>query len=60
MGWLQEQKNQLTIRPRQLDIPPTVMVSPSQARVIQYTTLIIIPLLILLLGGGIWWRRRKG
>jgi hypothetical protein len=60
LGWLQEQKNQLTIRPRQMDIPQTVMVSPTQAKVIQYTTLIIIPLMILLLGAGIWWRRRKG
>jgi ABC-type uncharacterized transport system involved in gliding motility auxiliary subunit len=60
LGWLQEQKDQLTIRPRQLDIPQQIMISPSQARVIQYSMLIIIPLLILLLGGGIWWRRRKG
>jgi ABC-type uncharacterized transport system involved in gliding motility auxiliary subunit len=60
LGWLQEQKNQLTIRPRQLDVPQQIMISPSQSRVIQYTTLIIIPLMILLLGGGIWWRRRKG
>jgi ABC-type uncharacterized transport system involved in gliding motility auxiliary subunit len=60
LGWLQEQKDQLTIRPRQLDVPQQIMISPNQGRVIQYTTLIIIPLLILLLGGGIWWRRRKG
>lgn len=60
LGWLQEQKDQLTIRPRQLDIPQQIMISSSQGRVIQSATLIIIPLLILLLGGGIWWRRRKG
>jgi ABC-type uncharacterized transport system involved in gliding motility auxiliary subunit len=60
IGWLQEQQDQLTIRPRQVDVPQQVMVSPSQAKVIQYTSLILIPLLILLLGGGIWWRRRKG
>jgi ABC-type uncharacterized transport system involved in gliding motility auxiliary subunit len=60
LGWLQEQKDQLTIRPRQQDVPQQIMISPSQGKVIQYTTLIIIPLLILLLGGGIWWRRRKG
>jgi ABC-type uncharacterized transport system involved in gliding motility auxiliary subunit len=60
LGWLQEQKDQLTIRPRQLDIPQQVMISPSQASLIQYTSLILIPLVILLLGAGIWWRRRKG
>ncbi|WP_162462915.1 GldG family protein [Paenibacillus psychroresistens] len=60
VGWLQEQKDQLTIRPRLVDMPQQAMISPSQGRVIQYISLIIIPLLILLLGGGIWWRRRKG
>jgi ABC-type uncharacterized transport system involved in gliding motility auxiliary subunit len=60
LGWLQEQKNQLTIRPRELDIPQQVMISPSQKSVIRFISLGFIPILILLLGGGIWWRRRKG
>jgi ABC-type uncharacterized transport system involved in gliding motility auxiliary subunit len=60
LGWLQEQKNQLTIRPRVQTQAQQIMITPGQARTIQYLTLIIIPLLILLLGGGIWWRRRKG
>jgi ABC-type uncharacterized transport system involved in gliding motility auxiliary subunit len=60
LGWLQEQKNQLTIRPREMAAPQQVMITPSQVSIIRFISLVIIPLIILLLGGGIWWRRRKG
>jgi ABC-type uncharacterized transport system involved in gliding motility auxiliary subunit len=60
LGWLQEQKNQMTIRPREETVAQQIMMTPNQARLIQYISLLVFPLLILLLGGGIWWRRRKG
>jgi hypothetical protein len=60
LNWLQEQKNQITIRPREEAAAQQIMMTPSQARLVQYISLLVFPLLILLLGGGIWWRRRKG
>jgi hypothetical protein len=60
IGWLQEQKDQMTIRPRQGDAFQQALMTPGKANTIFYTTVILFPLLFLLIGGFIWWRRRRG
>ncbi|MEK8131793.1 GldG family protein [Paenibacillus filicis] len=60
IGWLQEQTDQVTIRPREGDNLSTALVTNEQANFIFLGTVILFPLLFLLIGGGIWWRRRKG
>jgi hypothetical protein len=60
IGWLQEQTNQVTIRPRQGDAYIEAFVTASQANTIFYGTLVFFPLVFLLFGGLIWWRRRQG
>jgi hypothetical protein len=60
VNWLDEQKDQVTIRPRQGDAYQQVTLMPSQANTIFIFTIILLPLLFLLVGGWIWWRRRKG
>lgn len=60
IGWLQEQKDQVTIRPRQGDAYQQALITAGQADTIFYGTLVIFPLVFLALGGLIWWRRRQG
>ncbi|MFC0211015.1 GldG family protein [Paenibacillus chartarius] len=60
VSWLNEQQDQLTIRPRQGDAYQQAMLMPGQANTIFIFTVILMPLLFLLVGGWIWWRRRKG
>ncbi|WP_248929491.1 GldG family protein [Paenibacillus hamazuiensis] len=60
VGWLQEQKDQVTIRPREGDAIQQAMVTTGQANSIFYGTVLLFPLLFLIVGGWIWWRRRKG
>ncbi|WP_068777508.1 GldG family protein [Paenibacillus sp. FJAT-26967] len=60
IGWLQEKKDQVTIRPRQNEAYQTAALTPGQAQIIFLGAVVIFPLLFLLLGGFIWWRRRKG
>ncbi|MDQ1911340.1 GldG family protein [Paenibacillus sp. GD4] len=60
VGWLQEQKDQVTIRPREGDKLQQALIVGSDANWIFYGTVLIFPLLFLLVGGTIWWRRRKG
>ncbi|PZE19244.1 GldG family protein [Paenibacillus xerothermodurans] len=60
VGWLQEQKDQVTIRPREGDAIQQAMITGSQANTIFYGTVLLFPLLFLLVGGTIWWRRRQG
>ncbi|UQZ84322.1 ABC-type uncharacterized transport system [Paenibacillus konkukensis] len=60
VGWLQEQKDQVTIRPRENPKMPTAMITGGQAQAIFYGTVMLFPLLFLIVGGTIWWRRRKG
>ncbi|NEW08799.1 GldG family protein [Paenibacillus sp. SYP-B3998] len=60
IGWLQEQKDQVTIRPRQGDAFQQALITPSQANTIFIITIVFFPLLFLVIGGMIWWRRRRG
>jgi hypothetical protein len=60
IGWLQEQKDQVTIRPREGDAYQQALITPSQANTVFIGTIIIFPLLFLILGGFVWWRRRRG
>jgi hypothetical protein len=60
VGWLQEQKDQVTIRPRKGDAIQQAMITSSQANAIFYGTVLIFPVLFLIIGGWIWWRRRQG
>jgi hypothetical protein len=60
VGWLQEMKDQVTIRPRQGEAYQQALILPNQANMIFYGTVVVFPLCFLLVGGLIWWRRRKG
>ncbi|MNI15203.1 ABC-type uncharacterized transport system [compost metagenome] len=60
IGWLQEQKDQVTIRPRQEAAFQQALITASQANTIFYGTLVFFPLVFLVFGGLIWWRRRQG
>ncbi|MDR5585224.1 GldG family protein [Paenibacillus larvae] len=60
VNWLQEKKDQVTIRPREGDNTQTAQLSGGQAKTIFWTTVVCFPLFFLALGGLIWWRRRKG
>ncbi|CAG7656037.1 GldG family protein [Paenibacillus allorhizosphaerae] len=60
VGWLHEQKDQVTIRPREGDALQQALLTGSQAKMIFYGTVLVFPLLFLVVGGTIWWRRRKG
>lgn len=60
IGWLLEQKDSVTIRPRQEEAFQTATILPDQQNAIFYGTVFGFPALFLVIGGGIWWRRRKG
>lgn len=60
VGWLQEQKDQVTIRPRQGEQYQQALILPGSAKAIFYGTVIGFPLFFLVVGGLIWWRRRQG
>lgn len=60
VGWLQEQKEQVTIRPRENPKIASAAITGGQAQMIFYGTVLLFPLFFLLVGGSIWWRRRKG
>lgn len=60
VGWLQEQTDMITIRPREEAQLQQAMLMPGDRTKIFYGTLLGFPLLFLVIGGVIWWRRRKG
>jgi hypothetical protein len=60
VAWLSEQKDSVTIRPREGDAIQQAMIMPSQANTIFFGTVLLFPLLFLIIGGWIWWRRRQG
>ena len=59
IGWMAENKNALTIRPRVESVQQAV-IKPVQAQIIFYGTVFGIPLMLITIGALIWWRRRKG
>lgn len=60
VAWLQEQKDLVTIRPREEAQLQQVFITPDKANLIFIGAVIVFPLLFLATGGVIWWRRRKG
>lgn len=60
VGWLQEQTDMVTIRPREESQMQQAMLMPGDGKKIFYGSVVGFPLLFLVIGGLIWWRRRKG
>lgn len=60
VGWLQEQKDLVTIRPREEAQLQQAYISAEKGKLIFFGTVVAFPLLFLVTGGVIWWRRRKG
>jgi ABC-type uncharacterized transport system involved in gliding motility auxiliary subunit len=57
VNWLAEEEELISIRPK----PPVVrslVLSPGQARFIQYSSLIFLPAAVLAVGVAVWWTRR--
>jgi ABC-type uncharacterized transport system involved in gliding motility auxiliary subunit len=57
VNWLAEEEELISIRPT----PPAdrrLILSPGQARFLQYSSVIFLPAAVLLVGAVIWWRRR--
>lgn len=57
VNWLAEEEELISIRPK----PPvsrTLILSPGEARFVQYSSLIILPAAVLVVGAAVWWRRR--
>jgi ABC-type uncharacterized transport system involved in gliding motility auxiliary subunit len=60
VNWLNGQKDQLTIRPREEKAPEQVYIALGKQKLIYWGTIALFPLCFLALGGFVWWRRRKG
>lgn len=60
VNWLHEQKELVTIRPREEKAPEQVYIALGKQKLIYWGTIIVFPLCFLVLGGFVWWRRRKG
>ncbi len=57
VNWLAEEEELISIRPK----PPVsrvLVLSPGQARFLQYSSVIFLPVAVLLVGAVVWWRRR--
>jgi ABC-type uncharacterized transport system involved in gliding motility auxiliary subunit len=57
VNWLAEEEELISIRPK----PPVsrvLILSPGQARFLQYSSVIFLPAAVLLVGAVVWWRRR--
>lgn len=60
IGWLQEQKNLITIRPQEEAQLQQAFITPGKLMSIFIGLVVVFPLLFVVTGGVIWWRRRKG
>ena len=58
VNWLAEEADLISIQPK-TSSPRTVQLTPSQARMIFFTSVIILPLIILVAGVFVWMRRRS-
>ncbi|WP_374016595.1 GldG family protein [Paenibacillus thiaminolyticus] len=56
--WLEENQDQVTIRPRENDTYQLAYLTPVQGKTILWVTVIGFPAVLLLIGTGLWWRRR--
>ncbi|NLD72981.1 MAG: GldG family protein [Chloroflexi bacterium] len=57
IGWLAEEDELISIRPKEYQMRSVVLTSP-QSRAVVYGSIIFLPLSVLLAGGLVWWRRR--
>jgi ABC-type uncharacterized transport system involved in gliding motility auxiliary subunit len=58
VNWLTEESDLISIQPR-TSSPRTIQFTPSQGRMIFFTSVIILPLVILILGISVWIRRKS-
>jgi len=57
VSWLAEEEELISIRPK----PPVsrmLILSPGEARFVQYSSVVLLPLAVLAVGTVVWWRRR--
>jgi len=57
VSWLAEEESLISIRPT----PPAermVFLTPSQVRLVMYTSVLFLPALVVVAGVWVWWRRR--
>jgi len=57
VNWLTEEADLISIQPR-TSSPHTINLSPSQARLLFFVSVIILPLIVLITGISVWLRRR--
>lgn len=58
VNWLTEEADLISIQPR-TSSPRTIHLSPSQARLIFFVSVIILPLFVLITGISVWLKRRS-
>ena len=58
LNWLTEEADLISIQPK-TSAPRTLQMTPSQARIIFFASVIILPLVVLILGITVWARRRS-
>lgn len=57
INWLAEEESLIAIGPKPPDVRHMAM-TPSQMRLVLYSSAIALPLVVLITGGVVWWRRR--
>ncbi len=57
VGWLAEEDELISIRPKQYEAREVTLTSP-QTRAVVYGNIIAVPLAVLAAGALVWWRRR--
>ncbi len=57
VGWLAEEDQLISIRPKELETREVTLTSP-QSRAVVYGNILFVPLAVLLAGVLVWWRRR--
>jgi len=58
LNWLTEEADLISIQPK-TSAPRTLQLTPSQARMIFFVSVLILPLVVLILGVSVWLRRRS-
>jgi ABC-type uncharacterized transport system involved in gliding motility auxiliary subunit len=58
VNWLTEEADLISIQPK-TSSPRTIQLTPSQGRMIFFSSVIILPLIVLILGVSVWVRRRS-